>query len=138
MRSSWYRSLVFWFGLPVIVFLVWAWIDSMHRTTTFDMSIAGKPVQASHWGGHVSVSWDNPYYRSSGPWELAMKILPPRPTAQWFPLPSHISPHNLTNAYGHDVAIPHWLILLAYIGLWQLPWLVRYFRRKAITRAVEV
>ncbi|WP_035601767.1 hypothetical protein [Haloferula sp. BvORR071] len=137
MRTAWYRSLVFWFGLPVIVFLVWAWIDSMYRTTLFEMSIAGKPVHLSHWGGHVSVSWAKPYLRSSASWELLMRTQAPRPGAQWFPLPSHASPHNLANAYGHDVSIPHWLILLAYAGLWQLPWLVRYFRRKGIARPLE-
>jgi hypothetical protein len=35
------------------------------------------------------------------------------------------------------VRIPHWLVLLVCIGLWQLPWLGRHFRQKRIARAVE-
>lgn len=132
MRRAWYRSPVFWFALPGFVFLVWAWIDSMQRTTVVQGSIAGVPVQLDNRSGAMGADWDKPYLGKSAKWALEVRPASLRLEGRWFPLPSHISPHNMVNAVGHSVDIPHWLLLLAYTGLWQLPWLGRYYRRKRI------
>jgi hypothetical protein len=137
MPTAWYRSFVFWFGLPVFVFLVWVWFDSMHRSTVANLMIAGEPLRLDNQGGTMGASWGSPYLRKSGNWALEFRTSPRNLPAPWFPLPSHISPHNLVNAVGHNVKIPHWLLLLGYGGLWQLPWLARYYRRKRIARAQE-
>ena len=43
MMRPWYRSRLFWLGLPGLVFLLWCWWDSMQRWTEISLSWHGPP-----------------------------------------------------------------------------------------------
>ena len=66
-------------------------------------------------------------------WAANETFRTPDPGESWFPLPSYVA----TNYVGggptwHHVKLSYWFLILVYLGLWQLPWLLRYHRRQRI------
>ena len=43
MIRPWYRSRLFWLGVPGLVFLLWLWWDSMHFSTAISVAWEGEP-----------------------------------------------------------------------------------------------
>jgi hypothetical protein len=136
----WYRSPVLWFGLPGLVFLLWAWVHSMHRVTNLDLALPGYSVRVQNDGSTLGASWrEIPSGMPAGR-EFHFEVLP-RPrwaTKYWFPLPSYVVNHVDPARPWHYLDFPHWFLLLAGLGLWQLPWLARHFRQKRIARGLPV
>lgn len=70
MIRSWYRSRLFWLGLPGLVFLLWLWWDSMSYSTTVSLSWEGRSggvfapttegLSVAHACGSVHL-WENEY-----------------------------------------------------------------------------
>lgn len=57
MRFRWFRSRAFWFGVPGLVFLIWAWWVSMGNWS--DVVAGGvHSVMMGQGGGEVYVWWD--------------------------------------------------------------------------------
>jgi hypothetical protein len=136
MTRPWHRSPVLWFGLPGLIFLVFAWIDSMSYSSGLQADVLGRSRSFSNSGAAVSVSWrSEPGIRGGG---KALKFgrlrRDPWPRQDWFPLPAYVAQNNVGTTISHSLSISYWFIILTYLGLWQLPWLFRYHRRRRIER----
>ena len=136
----WYRSPALWFFLPGVVFLVWMWIFSMQRIATLDFEFGGYSVELENDGSAASVTWQktpSPHLLTfPSPKTYSFKVGPRGPwaTREWFPLPSYLASRPTSPSPWHNLKIPYWFFLMSYAGLWQLPWLVRYHRRRRIDR----
>jgi hypothetical protein len=140
----WYRSPALWFALPGLVFLVSAWVFSMQRIAYLDLEIGGYSVELENDGSLVGVSWQTTpspgLLTFPSPKTLAFNVRSRWPWASkdWFPLPSYLVNEPMSPTPRHNVEIPHWFLLLVYAGLWQLPWLARYHRRRRIDRSLAI
>ncbi len=132
----WFRSPILWFFLPVLVFLAWAWIHSMFRETNVDFRMAGNSVRLQNDGSTMGASWREVPSHHALAKEFRFEVTPRRHRAgaDWFPLPSYLANRIGSGPAWHYLDVPHWFLLLVTLGLWQLPWLGRHFRRKRIAR----
>lgn len=55
MNRPFYRSLLFWFGLPGLVFLLWGWQDSGKAVRTMTWNGRGAARQVDQWNGSIRV-----------------------------------------------------------------------------------
>ena len=55
MIRPWYRSLLFWFGVPGLVFLFWGWQDSGKAIRTMTWNGRGSARQVGQWNGSIGV-----------------------------------------------------------------------------------
>ena len=136
----WYRSPVLWFFLPGLVFILWAWVFSMQRVTNLDFQIGGSSVRLQNDGSTVGASWHEtpgPLLSFPSPRQFHFEVIPRPPWAKkaWFPLPSYAVDRTNSPPW-HYFDLSYWFLLLIYVALWQLPWLVRYHRRRRIDRAL--
>lgn len=128
MRYRPFRSLTFWLGIPGLVFLLWAWVDSMTHLSQVsykaefrlgDGSLAKRNVAASNSGGDVSLTWSRPdgdYKLLSHKFDSKKRDL--REQREWLPLPSYLANRNYPGTIFYSLSIPHWLLLLSYAFLW--------------------
>jgi hypothetical protein len=135
MPRPFYRSPVLWFALPGLVFLIFGWVDSMSYHSSFQGRVSGRPVNISNGNGTFGISW-NPDRTSSMVLDLSSKRYASRPGASWFPLPSYVATNYVGTSTWHHLNVSYWFAILAYLGLWQLPWLWRYHRRRKIERTL--
>jgi hypothetical protein len=142
MPRPFYRSLLFYLGLPGLIFLLWAWADSMR----YDSSVQAR-VQIDTPGNMILLrqhlrncdSWiwiewlepadpDHTAITRKGKWFVRET----RPGTRWFhpisQLTSSVS-DQLTRRY---LFIPHWLLILAYLALWSI---ALYWRHRRLKRA---
>lgn len=52
-----YRSVTFWSGIVVLVFLLWAGVDSMRRGTSGYVSMNGAGLGIGNQGGRIALFW---------------------------------------------------------------------------------
>jgi hypothetical protein len=128
MRFPLFRSRAFWFGLPTLLFLLWAWEDST-RTNTLLM---GKGPWGSfsfeHRDSAIEVCrapvgspfpfpdhWFRGQYMTKEPVDPAPRIWWPAVKAE-------------RDSVGRPfIRTPHWLLVLTYLAAWTL---VIAFRRR--------
>jgi hypothetical protein len=145
-----YRSPLFWLGMFVPVFLVWAWGDSMKKRTEFVRRVmfrdVGMPVEVSEDGVFVANG------RIVLTWTSVTELLPPvtefrRPykysrhsavyDRTWFAKPAMLREHDEMWTWAkfirQQVVIPMWLVMAVYLVLWDgvLRWYRRRWRRLA-------
>jgi hypothetical protein len=65
-RKPFWRSRLFWLGLPGLVFLLWLWVATQRQTLNLDLSVVDKPLSISSGVGRVS--WYSDSYSSAGTW----------------------------------------------------------------------
>jgi hypothetical protein len=139
MPRPWHRSPVLWFGLPGLIFLIAAWVDSMSWNSRLELSVADRRLSCWNHGSRIGVGFyqnRNLLLGSSGKtWDLQPSRDPTKDRS-WFPLASYMSNDGWSYYRSHAVAVPHWFVILVYLGLWQLPWLFRYHRRRQIGRSL--
>jgi hypothetical protein len=140
MSRRWHRSPVLWFGLPGLIFLVLAWIDSMSNISTLDATVFGRSVRFRNSDSVISASWYSERRSSSSGMAWDLQALPREPERgeSWFPLPSYIALNHVGTSSWHDLNFSYWFLIMIYLGLWQLPWLFRYHRRRRMERALTV
>lgn len=143
-----YRSLVFWLGLPGLLFLLWGWADSRLHSSSFVSDIEAKTNVGSlfssetiwHQGSQLTIGWHD--FSESGlvslkrtDHKVTRQLLP---TPPWFPRPALIR-HELdrSKVYMRFLVIPHWLIVGLYLVLWLLflAWRHRRINRSRIPPA---
>jgi hypothetical protein len=125
MRFPLFRSRAFWFGVPTLLFLLWAWVDSTRNLTEVGRESPWGSFAVEHWNSAVVLSRapvGSPFnfYNMSlrGPYPTK----DPAPTV-WWPAAKAERDH-----VGRPfVQIPHWLLVLAYLGAWSL---IIAFRRR--------
>jgi hypothetical protein len=138
MTHFWHRSPAFWLGLAPLLFLFWAWFDSMHHhsgiqremTMTSDLFGAEPNDSIEHHDARISLILAEPvspenYTIAHGPLE---SFRAPLRGHEWFPAPSHRSETVQDMVIFHERSIPHWLIILAYLLLWSLAFYCRHRR----------
>ena len=134
----WHRSPALWFFLPGLLFILWAWVFSMQRETNLDYQIGGYSGRLQNEGSAVSASWHHGRSLRIGTTrQFHFEVIPRWKWAKkaWFPLPSYVVDRTHSPPW-HHLDLSYWLLLLVYTGLWQLPWLVRYHRRRRIDRTL--
>ncbi|MCW1917005.1 hypothetical protein OJ996_25675 [Luteolibacter sp. GHJ8] len=149
MPRPWHRSPLFYLGLFPLLFLLWAWWDSNHHSTTF-MKVRGSTSLVhlqviTHSRGalritdqkveviHASISTGTDFGRSSVASEERL----------WCPAP-HLEIARQTTSETADyqpeiiteshLTLPHWLLILAYLALWSLLLFWRSRRIKRLSR----
>lgn len=51
MTSRWYRSRLFWFGLPGLLLLLWLWLGHLGTVTRVQWATSGSRAWIMAWGG---------------------------------------------------------------------------------------
>lgn len=131
-------TLSFWLGLPGMLFLLWAWADSRHDPAEVEYSAGGPDlwnvthgssrlvVTIRSWPPLVGAAWGRQYrftHSQSFPPADPLKLLQV-PYYSSAGDPSTSKPHNVLF---RQVAVPYWLPVLIYLGLWSglMLWRVR-------------
>ena len=138
-----HRSLTFWLGLPGLIFLSWAWVDSMHRLSAVQRrhTINSRELQAEtrdsllHHSGKLSLIRvkplaDEPYTNkhSRTYWRRQDS-----PAGTWFPPLDYRTDLTAAVLQSRTLTIPHWLIILAHLALWTA---LLAYRRRRMRRAM--
>jgi len=126
VRFRLHRSRVFWFGLPGLLFILWAWADSMryHSSVVLHRGMNGGTDTIRQFLGTIDFRW---WLRTPEP-SLALKhwrypfLREPHEHRKVLPQPITFKQQDFS--YGKVVKtraiiiIPHWLILLTYLLVW--------------------
>jgi hypothetical protein len=116
-----YRSRLFWLGLPGLVFLLWGWWISLSHFSRVGFSTLGI-AQATgdvfaHWRSGTPLSWGG---FSTGHMEI------PAETARDLKATISVWPQQDPN--WHTVIIPYYAVVLAYVAPWLL--VVAWWQRR--------
>jgi hypothetical protein len=115
----------------------------MLRTTNLDFEIRSYSVRLQNDGSMLGAGWNKtsprPLLLFPPAKSFHFEVIPRPPWAKkdWFPLPYYTVNRMFTPLW-HHLNLSYWLLLLVYLGLWQLPWLARYHRRRRIDRALAI
>ena len=149
IRSRIFRLRSFWLGLPGLLFLVWAWADSMSYQSgvVFKQSLSMAPGSkgsfnhfAGQSGGAFRVNWWS-FDEATRTRLVSSEFKATReaePMVERFPAPGMVTlprhefyPGILVGA--KRLTLPHWLLILVYLALWG--WLI--LRRWKAARKME-
>lgn len=138
MKHPWHKSLTFRLGLVPLLFLLWAWADSMHHESGLqrEMRMKGGVIDAEpnhsiyHHDSRISLFLAEPvsprdYTVTLGPIESSRRPLRGR---EWFPTPIRRSETVQDTVIFHERSIPHWLLILVYLILWSIAFAWRHLR----------
>jgi hypothetical protein len=122
------RSPTLWLGLFGLIFLLWSWVDSMHRLSAVQWrhTISSSELHAEtresllHHSGKLTLRRfepvsDEPY---TGKLSHAYRLRQHSPAEAWFPPLDHRTDLTAAVLRSHTLTLPHWLLVLAYTTLW--------------------
>jgi hypothetical protein len=134
------RSLTLWLGLWGWIFLFWAWADSMRRLSAVQWrhTISSRGLHAEtresllHHSGKLTLLRfvplsDEPY---TGNYSRAYWLRQHSLAGTWFPPLDHRTDLTAAVLQSRTLAIPHWLLILAYTASWTALILWRRHRLK--------
>ena len=155
LKPLW-RSVSFWVGTCVTLFLLWVWVDSTGHSTSFGISQPPRAVEISlrNSTAVVGISLpDEPPSAGSGRWNWERR---PEGYSElaWFPAadairvsrytgPSPIGPPSATTPSilvfdGSEFSIPFWWVVGAWLAVWLGALrLYRKWQRKRLASAGE-
>jgi hypothetical protein len=126
------RPFAFWLPAFGLLFLLWAWANSMHHGSAIEREMlmtsrsglySAEPREsASNFEGAIIfttlevISPEN-YTITRGPIELQRT---PHPGREWFPTTLRRSIPAQDTVIFHELILPHWLLILAYLALWSI------------------
>lgn len=125
MRFPLFRSRAFWFGVPTLLFLLWAWVDSTRNLTKITRESPWGSFAVEHWNSAIEISRapvGSPFKFLSMFWRGGYPTKDPAPTV-WWPA-ANAERDYLGRPF---VRIPHWLLVLTYLPAWSL---IIAFRRR--------
>lgn len=125
MRFPLFRSRAFWFGVPTLLFLLWAWVDSTRSITEIGRQSPWGSFAFDHRNSAIEISRapvGSPFNFSNTLWRGAYATKDPAPAVWW---PAVKAERDSVGR--HFVRIPHWLLVLAYLAAWSL---IITFRRR--------
>jgi hypothetical protein len=135
------RRLRFWLGLGGLVFLLAAWVQSMHQGRGFGWGGKGRGFFMAHGGGSLRLGMDNGSLRAPGldqwSWDMeSSEVSRPEgdPVPRW---PAFPPPHLLLGQGSSEISrvmIPHWLMVSLYLALWGGPVLLGRMRAAGKSR----
>ena len=116
MIRPWYRSWLFWFGLPGLAMLLWLWLDTPARH--FEVKVMGgnSCLRVADSSRLLEIGWTRDSSLSSPLKVEGFHLI--RDQDRLFP------PALWLSAYGgdHDQIrkwfVAYWLLILAYLPLW--------------------
>lgn len=155
-----HRSIAFWLGLPLPVFLLWAWFDSLRYSTSWERAKGDGRVVACfvYWGkfefqhvrsdslpppgaGYILVITEPYGDLTREPYDIpfeAFGFAAPRFERQW---EDFARQGKGTDCLATTLVLPFWLMLALYLPLWLALSLWRARRiakaRAAIANGVE-
>ena len=123
-RKSFWRSRLFWLGVPGFVFLVWLWFVQLERYQCVDLAVGDRPLSVTLGGG--SINWYQDQFSSAGTWiqfsshpvlDSSERNLFPLAwqSEEWIP---HISGHSEAPKTHISNRLAIWCILLVYLVFW--------------------
>lgn len=137
MPRPWHRSLTLYLGLLPLLFLLWAWHDSMtHQSLMVTRVNVDTPLVSSisrlhliHADSGISKEW----IRSADPPHTVVRKVrwftrEEAKGSRWFPAPRHLASPISDDLTQHYLFIPHWLITLLYLAFWSLAFIWRHRR----------
>lgn len=126
MIRPWYRSRLFWLGLPGLAFLLWAWRDSSTFSSGLFRSGHLEVHCAKQYLGAVEFSYF-PAHWETGPkrfdtcrteYERVVDERFPMVGAYTFPEAVHAYHRPPSRFSERGIRIAHWLILTVYVLAW--------------------
>lgn len=149
MIRPWHKSPLFYLGLAPLLFILWAWLDSNHRSTNL-IKIGGTTslIQLQvirHSCGSILISDQKVellHATFSSGTEFGRTSVT-REERAWFPAARIEIARQTTSEtadYQREITtesrliLPHWTILTIYLALWALAFLWRSRRRKRLSR----
>ena len=139
------RSLTLWLGLPGPIFLLWSWVDSMHRLSAVQWrhTINSRELHAEtresllHHSGKLTLLRfeplaDEPY---TGKHSHVYWHRQDSPAGTWFPPLDYRTDLTAAVLQSRTLTLPHWLLILGYLALWSalLAYRHRRIRRPSTT-----
>lgn len=147
-----YRSMTLWLGLPGLLFIMWAWQDSVKNMAgIIRIASVTHPGISSFWEHEriaqihsaVMIEYYTPepkpgrvYARTPLEWVRRRITISPDPrhlfrSFTWQSQPNAMGPDS--GMVRTVIILPHWMILLAYTGLWGgvIIWRARRHRHAA-------
>ena len=145
MTRPFYRSLLFYLGLPGLLFLLWAWVDSNFHRTAHTSSVVASSTTAfrsstimNHRG---AIRIEHRVIRGGGFSSTLSRShfdrVPFQQHHAWFPWPQRRQSKGLLDHTPGvitagititEFTIPHWLLILPYLLLWSLAFYCRHRR----------
>lgn len=135
-----YRSLTFWSGILVMIFLSSAWVDSNHFGINLRRHVLGTQYIVVHGQNRVLlitatgpvVNSQNEMRRS--PTKAARNFAEAFPPFRFRAVEARAPSTGFVESKGHLVNFPHWLLLLAVALPWSglLLWRARRIRRGSL------
>jgi hypothetical protein len=116
-----YRWKSFWLGLCVLVFLGWAWVDSVTRWSEASFRRCDSYVVLASSGGKILVFW---YEDPNNTGEFFVDAYP-LDAGPW--LPKALTWVDFLKGWEMDVA--HWLLVLLFLVPW-CAWLFFHWKRE--------
>ena len=149
LKSVW-KSLFFWLGALIGLFLIWVWVDSQGHRTRLGWTATPRAVQMTVWDSKVTLGISLPTVESPVPgewvWERGTHMVihdPPGSEGGWFAAFNAIrsAQYQSGTLYfdGSDYDLPLWFILLLWLGCWLLGFRLwrRWQQRRLSRRVVE-
>ncbi len=122
----WYRSRLFWLGMPGLVFLLWGWWMSM-RHLSGGGYLGAIPWVIAQGGGELCAWWDSDGSPDQANFGVFHAELPPERAGRWR---RNMVGMGNSKPTRHFVAIPYHWVVLAYAVTWLLT-LTCWQRRKS-------
>lgn len=157
-KRGWWRSRLVWLGVPGMVFLVWAWGMSNRYSSEIVHEPSGTGATNSQGrllihkirpaaDGTVSFwldqkegrfrglndGWDGELFLRSAMFKFPSlsfhEVLIPTADRIWFRSPGWQSSDELAGSSYRLLAMPYWLLLTGYVGIWS-GMIVRWEKRR--------
>ena len=112
MRFRLFRSRAFWFGVPGLVFLLWAWRISHSHYTNFGFAGNGGGL-VGQLDGEAVILWESTGFAPSTSAKLGHYSLAPDQM--------RATKRDLGTArsrWDRWLFVPHWFLLVAYLQVW--------------------
>lgn len=138
MIRPWYRSRLFWLGLPGLLFMLWLWLVKADYSFSFSYTAITGPAKSTtrsiitHNGTiYQGTSWDSGPGRSGFRWSAVHR---PRPVFKVPDRPFEIERGTTDGPGGHseyrEIWLAWWVAVSAYTAVW-LGSVAGWQRRKA-------
>jgi len=141
MIRPWYRSLVFWLGLPGLMFLLWGWLENPRLYGSARFTLGEYCLTLADEGRLARIEWEiygsgrlmapgvNLHrYLVGGAWTLAQpgqKLFPPALRYEVHEYDYHLGRRRIP-----QLSLAYWFLLSLYLPAWAML-LVLWQRRKA-------
>ncbi|MEK7949728.1 hypothetical protein [Luteolibacter soli] len=119
MRFRLFRSRAFWLGVPGLVFLLWAWVDSMRYATLISGSGRVEVKVWNVWGTASFAVWRDPIATGLLEFDVDRKVIRDEETKQ---KAKHLAELGLAwliaDRPGFSASMRHSMVLPSYLLLW--------------------